>query len=85
VGASFTVLDSIINAKTLEDAMIWLEQALPCLLHLENHTSEAIIEHLLWHGLNLREGDKGAMDHLISEAQHFVNTEIFGSNGCSAL
>ncbi len=85
VEASFTVLDSIIKAKTLEDAMIRLEQALPCLLHLENRTSEAIIEHLLRRGLTLREGDKGATDHFIREVEHFVNTEIFGSIGCSAL
>lgn len=85
VEKSFELLDSIINAKNYDEAMIRLEQALPDLLHLENRTSEAIIEHLLRQGIRLREGDKEATEEFILEVQRIINEEMFGSVGCAAL
>jgi hypothetical protein len=36
VEKTFLALDNVVKAKTFEEAMIRLEQAIPCLLHLEN-------------------------------------------------
>ena len=64
--------------------MIRLEQALPCLLHLENRTSEAIIAHLLRAGYNLREGNKEQTDQYIAAVQLIINEGIFGNPGCAS-
>ena len=56
VEKTFFALDYVVRAHNFEEAMICLEQALPCLLHLENRTSEALIQHLLRLGLRLPEG-----------------------------
>jgi hypothetical protein len=85
VEQSFLLLDSIINATNFDEAMIRLEQALPCLLHLENRSSETIIEHLLRRGLRLREGNKAATEELIAAVERIMNEEIFGMVGCSSL
>jgi hypothetical protein len=82
---SFVLLDCVLKAKNLDEAMIRLEQALPCLLHLQNRTAEAIIEHLLRRAFLLREGDAAATQQLISSVETFINNEIFGSAGCSSL
>ena len=82
---TFLSLDYVVNAKTFDDAMIRLEQALPCLLHLENRTSEAIIEHLLRRGVRLREGNSASTLEFISSVESVMNSDIFGSLGCSSL
>jgi hypothetical protein len=41
-----------IGAKTKEDAMILLEKAVPCILHLENRVSECLIHVLLLKALS---------------------------------
>jgi hypothetical protein len=82
---SFLVLDSILNATNLDEAMIRVKQAVPCLLHLKNRPSESIIEHLLWRGLWLVEGDDLATKELIAGVEAIMNQEIFGSIGCSYL
>lgn len=84
VEQSFKLLQDILMAKSFDDAMIRLEQALPCLLHLENRTSEAIISHLLRRGYNLREGNKEMTDQFITSIQLIVNEQIFGNPGCSS-
>jgi hypothetical protein len=82
---SYILLDSVLKANNLDDAMIRLEQALPCLLHLQNRTAEAVIEHLLRRAFVLREGNARATEALISSIEQFINNEIFGSAGCSSL
>jgi hypothetical protein len=46
-------MKEIVSCNNLDDAMIIIEKAIPCLLHLENRTSEAMIFHLIWNGLQL--------------------------------
>ncbi len=41
----------VLEAKTKKEAMVRLEKAVPCILHLENRVSEAIIHRLLQKGL----------------------------------
>ena len=38
---TYTIMCKVLTAKSLEEAMIKLEKAIPCLLHLENRSSEA--------------------------------------------
>jgi hypothetical protein len=44
--ACYSLLKGLCEAKTKEEAMILLEKAVPCLLHLENRVSECIIQML---------------------------------------
>ena len=37
---TYRLLNDVLQSKSLDDAMVQLQQALPCLLHLENQTSE---------------------------------------------
>jgi hypothetical protein len=56
IEASYLVMKKILSVNNLNDAMIQLEKALPCLLHLENRSSEVMIWHLLRGGLELCKG-----------------------------
>jgi len=85
VEKSFLALDYVVKAKNFDEAMIRLEQALPCLLHLENRISEALIEHLLRRAFRLREGDSSSLTELIQDIELVMNTQIFGSIGCASL
>jgi hypothetical protein len=42
----YSLLKGLCESKTKEEAMILLEKAVPCLLHLENRVSECIIQML---------------------------------------
>ncbi len=85
VEKTFLALDYVVKAKNFDEAMIRLEQALPCLLHLENRISEALIEHILRHGLRLREGDSEMESDFVTQVETLMNTQIFGSIGCASL
>jgi hypothetical protein len=78
------LLTNILSAKSLDDAMIRLEQALPDLLHLESRSSEAIISHLLRMGYHVREGDKQLLNQFFNDIQRIINERIFGSPGCAS-
>ncbi len=58
-----------------------LKRTMPCLLHLENCTSEAIIVHLLHHGLNLWEGSEIHTNQLVFDIETIVNESLFGLQG----
>ena len=62
--------------------MILIEKALPCLLHLENRSSEAMIGRLLRRGFDLREGDKEATEALQLAIEKIMNESIFGQVDC---
>ena len=47
---TYTIMCKVLAAKSLEEAMIKLEKVIPCLLHLENRSSEAIINRLIHKG-----------------------------------
>lgn len=81
---AYQLLCDVINATNFDEAMIRLEQALPCLLHLENRVSETIIEHLIKVGMQLRDGDPTSTRNLIEGVERIINENIFGSVGCSS-
>ncbi len=60
VEKSYELVNEVLNGNSLSNVMIKLEKALPCLLHLENRSSEAIISNLLLHGLLFVKGNKAA-------------------------
>ncbi len=47
VEVSCIVLKKVSAANNIHDAMVLLEKALPCLLHLENRSFKAMICHLM--------------------------------------
>jgi hypothetical protein len=59
---AYHILSKLLAATSLEEAMVKLEKAIPCLLHLENRSSDAIISHLVSQRLGvegrLARGDK---------------------------
>jgi hypothetical protein len=81
---AYQLLCDVINASNFDEAMIRLEQALPCLLHLENRVSETIIEHLIRVGMQLCDGNPTSTRNLIEGVERIINENIFGSVGCSS-
>jgi hypothetical protein len=84
VEKAYQLLCDVINASNFDEAMIRLEQALPCLLHLENRVSETIIEHLIRVGMQLCDGNPTSTRNLIEGVERIINENIFGSVGCSS-
>jgi hypothetical protein len=79
---SFNMLSKILAANSLEEAMVRLEKALPCLLHLENRTSEALIGRLVHRGWQLCEGCNRAIDIFVGAMETLMNECFFGSPEC---
>jgi hypothetical protein len=52
-GGAFTLANKVIGSNKLDRAMVKLEKTIPCLLHLENRSSEAIVANFFHHGLQL--------------------------------
>ncbi len=75
------MMKKILSANNLNNAMIKLEKALPCLLHLENRSSAVMIWHLLRGGLELCKGNEEAKEQLVRAVQRIVNKEMFGEPG----
>ena len=74
----YALLKGLCEAKTKEEAMILLEKAVPCLLHLENRVSECIIRMLLLRALEFVEDDTHATAEYILEVERYINEKIFG-------
>jgi len=74
----YALLKGLCEAKTKEEAMILLEKAVPCLLHLENRVSECIIRMLLLRALEFVEDDTHATVEYILEVERYINEKIFG-------
>ena len=77
----FLLLKSILSESTLEGAMIKLEKAIPCLLHLENRISDTMITFLLRRGIQLREENREETERLIKAIQLVFNEQLFGRPG----
>jgi hypothetical protein len=47
---AFKLANEVLGSNNLEQAMVKLDKTIPCLLHLENRSSEALIAHFfhLW-------------------------------------
>ena len=59
--------------------MILIEQAIPCVLHMENRVGENILQLLLIDGANKRDSDKEALTKMIDDVNEIVNTQILGT------
>ncbi len=79
---SFNLVSEGFEATNFNEAMIRLEQSLPCLLPLENRSSETLIEHLLHQGFKLREDNPLLTKQLIQDVERIMNEEIFRQIGC---
>jgi hypothetical protein len=77
----YKIITGVLNAKTKEEAMIRLEKAAPCLLHLENRPSEAIIHRIFLYGLEQREGNAHATEQMILQVEEYFNEVMFGEPG----
>ena len=64
---------------SLEKAMILVEMAIPCILHMENCVGERILKLLLIEGVNEHDSDKQAQEELIQNVQDTVNKKILGT------
>jgi hypothetical protein len=81
---TYSVLCKVLAANSLEEAMIKLEKAIPCLLHLENRCSEAIISRLVHRGWELREESSEAIKQYILSVERIMNEQFFGSPECKS-
>jgi hypothetical protein len=59
----FLLLSNVLSETSLEVAMIKLEKAIPCLLHLENRISDAMITFLFQWGIQLIKEIHGEQKH----------------------
>ncbi len=73
----YSTLKEVLSESSLEDAMVKLEKTIPCLLHLENRTSEAIITQILLKALNERDGDTAATEELMAQVERLMNNIFF--------
>jgi len=78
----YRLIVEVLEANTLEEAMVRFEKAVPCLLHVENRISECLIFHLLLKGWHLREDSNEAMQEYTAEVQICVNENLFGTPRC---
>ena len=73
------ILNRAINDFNLEDSMIIIEQAIPCILHMENRVGEKMLKLLLLDGVHERDADKKEIEKMIREVNNVVNTSILGT------
>jgi len=73
VEKSYELSAEVCQCNNLDEAMIKLHQALPCLLHLENRPSEAIISRVIQKGLSLVEGSVELTRKLMKSVEHLIN------------
>jgi hypothetical protein len=81
---TYSILCKVLASKSLEEAMVKLEKAIPCLLHLENRSSEAIINRLIHRGWELREDSPDAIKQFILSVEAIINEQFFGSPECKS-
>jgi hypothetical protein len=84
------LLQSIAHVKTKDDALYFVKQAIPCILHLENRTLLKLFFMLLCEGLSNAQGKlydsymgissmEGGEVNFIEVISGIMNEEIFGS------
>jgi hypothetical protein len=77
----FLLLSNVLSETSLEGAMIKLEKAIPCLLHLENRISDTMITFLFRGGIQLVEESHGETEALMSSIELIFNERLFGQPG----
>jgi len=66
------------------DAMILLDQAIPCILHLENRCGEKWIKLLTQEAIENCGGNNKAVKAKIGEIEAYLNGKVWGSESCPA-
>jgi hypothetical protein len=79
---TFNILSKVLAANSLDEAMVRLDKAIPCLLHLENRSSETIISRLVHRGWELREDSAAGIQQYIASVERIINEQFFGSPEC---
>ncbi len=79
---AYSLLKKVVECNNLDEAKILIEKALPCLLHIENRTLEAMTGRLFRRGFELCEGDKEATKTLRKAIEKNINERIFGQVDC---
>ena len=64
---------------TYEDAMILLEEAIPCILHLRNRTGEKMVKEILKLGIELRNNEKNKINVMAESVNQFLNEMVWGT------
>ena len=72
-------LEHALDNFHIEQSMIIIEQAIPCILHMENRVGEKILKMLLIEGANERDSDNVAFKEMIKKVNRDVNTKILGT------
>ena len=69
---TYIILCKVLAENSLDEAMVTLDKAIPCLLHLENRSSETIISRLVYRGWKLRE-DWVEIQQSITDVEKKIN------------
>ena len=77
----YILAKEVYECNNLDEAMIKLHQAIPCLLHLENRPIEAIISCCIQQGLSLVEGSAELTKCLMKAVELLINEKLFGRPG----
>ena len=80
----YKFLLEILQETSLEAAMIKLQKAIPCLLHMENRISDAMVTHLLRRGIKLREENRRGTEELLHAVELIFNEQLFGLPGSAS-
>ena len=72
-------IEQSINNFSVKDSMIFVEQAIPCILHMENRIGEKMLKLLLIDGSNERNSNKKELSEMIASVNKAVNTSILGT------
>ena len=60
--------------------MIFIEQAIPCVLHMENRVGEKMLKVLLQVGYNEQDSDPKWQEQMITNVTNKVNTKMLGTH-----
>jgi len=64
------------------DALILLDQAVPCILHLENRCGEKWIKLLIQEAIKNCDGDNESVLAKVREIEGYLNSKVWGSESC---
>jgi hypothetical protein len=80
----YKFLLEVLQETSLESAMIKLQKANPCLLHMENKISDTMITHLLRRGIKLCEENRMGTEELMHAVELIFNEQLFGLPGAAS-
>ena len=77
---SFSNLVKFLQAPTLNNSLIKLEQAIPCIMHAENCAGECIFKLLMLWALDLHTGSVGEDFAFANQVSAWVNCCVLGDH-----